>query len=158
MAKKTAKLIETANFDSYEEAKEMVRTAKNRRTRHLIALAISALATALTAYGLFSVGGMDGFEYCAYAFMLAIPAYLIGGGFGKVLKIAGKLAKFGWLILPFPIDIVTGLMTFIFAGFALFCVPLFFTFTNFVQHDRDYKAAMKHLSHYTRANAVEAAG
>lgn len=148
MAKKKENLMEVVSFNSYEEAKDIACTAKRRKIRHLIALAISALATGFTAYGLFGASGTEMIEYFVYAFMLAIPAYLIGGGFGKVLKTAGKLAKFGWLILPFPLDIFTGLLTFVAAAFALFCVPLFFTFTGFVQCSRDYKSAQKHLSHY----------
>lgn len=153
MAKKRARIIETMEFDSYEAAKDMVKTAKAKRTRHLIALGISAAATGLTAYGLFGVGGTDAILYMFFAFILAIPAYIIGGGFGSVLKTAANLGKFGWLILPFPMDILTGLVTFIFAVFALFCVPLFFTFTNYVKHNRDYKAAKKHLSHYRHVSA-----
>ena len=153
MAKKRARIIETMEFDSYEAAKDMVKTAKAKRTRHLIALGISAAATGLTAYGLLSNGGEMATVYMMLAFLLAIPAYIIGGGFGKVLKTAANLGKFGWLIIPFPFDIVTGLFTFIIAVFALFCVPLFFTFTNFIQHDRDYKAAKKHLSHYRHVSA-----
>lgn len=157
MAKKRARIIETMEFDSYEAAKEMVTTAKRKRTRHLIALGISAGATALTAYGFLGGSEMDPMLYMMMAFLLAIPAYIIGGGFGKVLKTAANLGKFGWLIVPFPYDIVTGLFTFIFAAFALFCVPIFFTFTNYVQHNRDYKAAKKHLSHYHRVRTEEAA-
>ena len=148
MAKKNENVIEVVAFNSYEEAKDIARTAKRRKIRHLVAVALSALATGFSAYGLFGVGGTEMVVYFIYAFMLAIPAYLIGGGFGKILKTAGKLGKFGWLILPFPVDIITGLLTFVLAGFALFCVPLFFTFAGFVESNREYKIAQKHLSHF----------
>lgn len=155
MAKNKENQIEVVAFNNYEEAKDVARTAKRRKIRHLIAVAISALATGFTAYGVFGASGIEMMEYFVYAFMLAIPAYLIGGGFGKVLKTAGKLAKFGWLILPFPFDIFTGLLTFVVSAFALFCLPLFFTFAGFVQCNRDHKAAQKHLSHF-QVETVEA--
>ncbi len=157
-AKKSVRLFETVEFDSYEEAKDMVRTAQRKRTRHLIALGISAAATGLTAYGILGGNADMTMVYMMLAFLLAIPAYIIGGGFGKVLKTAANLGKIGWLIIPFPYDILTGLCTFIFAGFALFCVPLFFTFANYVQHNREYKAAKKHLSHYHRRTSTAEAG
>lgn len=32
------------------------------------------------------------------------------GGFGTAVRMSGKIAKWGWLILPFPYDIMTGIV------------------------------------------------
>ncbi|MCM1134766.1 MAG: hypothetical protein NC400_04240 [Clostridium sp.] len=53
----------------------------------------------------------------------AIVAYLFGG-LGTALSIAGKIAKWGWLVIPFPFDIITGFCTFIFAIAALVFLPI----------------------------------
>ena len=37
---------------------------------------------------------------------------------------AGKIAKWGWMILPFPYDIMTGLIAFIISIFVFFALPI----------------------------------
>lgn len=140
----------TVEFNSYEQAQEMARVTGAKRSRVLIGLAISAVATGLTLFGLFG-GHPDGLGmvYIMLAFFAAIPAYILGGGFGKALKAAGKLAKFGWLIIPFPYDLITGFMTLIIAGFLFFCAPFFFVVKNALNANAEYNEAVKNLSYYT---------
>ena len=143
---------QTVEFSSYEQAQDQAQKALGKRNRVLIGLALSVLATGLTLFGLFG-GHPDGqgMMYLALAFFTAIPAYILGGGFGKALKAAGKLAKFGWLIIPFPYDLITGFMTLIIAGFLFFCAPFFFVVKNALNANTEYNEAAKNLSYYTVA-------
>ena len=40
------------------------------------------------------------------------------------VKMAGKIAKWGWIILPFPYDIVTGLVAFFISIFVFMALPI----------------------------------
>lgn len=136
-------------FNSYEQAAAMTQKAESKRNRVLIGLGISLVATGLTLFGLFG-GHADGMgmAYLMLAFFAAIPSYILGGGFGSALKAAGKLAKFGWLIVPFPYDLITGLMTLIIAGFLFFCAPTFFIVKNFFNANAEYSELKAYMSHF----------
>lgn len=54
----------------------------------------------------------------------SLVSYILGGGLGKALSISGKIAKWGWIVIPFPFDIVTGICTFIYAVMALLFLPI----------------------------------
>lgn len=56
--------------------------------------------------------------------MLAAVVSYMFGGFGKALSIAGKIAKWGWIVIPFPYDILTGICAFIFMIIALLFLPI----------------------------------
>ena len=46
------------------------------------------------------------------------------GGFGTAVKMAGKIAKWGWLIVPFPYDIVTGVVSFFISIMVFIGLPI----------------------------------
>ena len=48
---------------------------------------------------------------CGYGVMIGLISYFFGG-IKPAVKMAGKIAKWGWIILQFPYDIVTGLVAF----------------------------------------------
>lgn len=54
----------------------------------------------------------------------AIVSYILGGGLGKALSIAGKILKWGWLLVPFPFNLVTGLGGFLYAIIAMVFLPI----------------------------------
>ena len=147
MAKKKREkitLIEQVQFEDVERAKRAVSLAKVNQIRILIGLVFAVIATGFTIFGLFGKG--DG-SWLATTILCAIPAYLIGGGIGKALKAAWKVAKFGWFLIPvFPIDLLIGLVGLIWGGFAFFCVPVFFVGINFIQHKRTLDAAKAYLA------------
>lgn len=153
MAKKNVKIIETMEFDSYAQAKNMVQTAQKKRTRILIGLVIAAIATFCTVTAF--MGNMENAHRMAYSIVLAFPAYLIGGGIGSALKTAANLAIWGWRITRFPTDVFTGIFAFFASVFIFFFVPFIFVLMNFVKHNRDYLEAKKYLSYYRRTNSKE---
>lgn len=55
--------------------------------------------------------------------VVGIASYFFGG-FGKALKMSGKIAMFGWFILPFPIDLISIAFTFIISIFVFFFLPI----------------------------------
>lgn len=50
-------------------------------------------------------------------------AYIFGG-LGTAIKMAGGIAKWGWLILPFPFDLISFPFTLFIALFVLLCLPI----------------------------------
>ena len=79
-----------------------------------IAQYIALGATCLTVLG-FVLSGIFGgripMSMMGYGVMAGIVSYFFGG-FGTAVRMAGKIAKWGWLIVPFPYDIVTGMVSF----------------------------------------------
>lgn len=135
-------------YNSYQEAQDALNKATRKRNRALIGLGVAIFATCLTMIGLFSPGHET---VLAFAFMLAIPAYILGGGFGTALRAAGKLAKFGWLIVPFPYDLLTGVLTLMFSVIAFFFVPAIFVLGSFLEHNQEYNDARKYMSYFSVA-------
>ena len=61
---------------------------------------------------------------CGYGVMIGLISYFFGG-IKTAVKMAGKIAKWGWIILPFPYDIVTGLgCIFLFSIFVFMALPI----------------------------------
>jgi hypothetical protein len=91
-----------------------------------------------------------------------ILAYILGGGLGAALKVTWKFAKgigwFGWFCVPFPADIFTGIMLTILAivmiPMLFIFIPLVLVFLNYIQVNKDYKAAEEYLKYCTPTNAT----
>lgn len=56
-------------------------------------------------------------------FVAGLVSYLFGG-LGKAIKMAGGIAKWGWIVVPFPYDLVTFIISFIFAILAFVFLPI----------------------------------
>lgn len=94
--------------------------------------------------------------------LVSTAAYIVGGGLGSAFKstwrVAKKIGWFGWLCVPFPMDIFTGIMFTLMA----FCIPpLFFLFLplalvygNYKQVKMDFDAAEEYLNYFTPVNAA----
>lgn len=96
-----------------------------------------------------------------YASIIAtIAAYVISGGIKIALRTALKLAKIGWLILPFPLDIFTGIVTFIVSLFFFAFFPVVFVLISLLQTIRDKREAESYLTYgaamYQQAEYTEA--
>ncbi|WP_027216282.1 hypothetical protein [Butyrivibrio fibrisolvens] len=72
----------------------------------------------------------------------SITAYTLTGGLDMVFGIAKKIAFFGWIILPFPIDIVTGIATFLLALFLFAAFPIVFAVICWLRIQKETKSIM----------------
>lgn len=153
MAKK--KLIETIEFDNYAYAKDVFEQSTKKLERIKIGLIVAAVATACTALA-FVLSNIDILStlLLVFAFFGSIAAYIIGGGVKIALKAAAKLAVIGWLIVPFPIDLITGIITLIFAPMAFLFVPLVFVFINFWQNKKNRDDAANYLQYCKQTTMI----
>jgi len=95
--------------------------------------------------------------FCYIAFVGTIAAYFVGGGIGAAFKRALGLAKklffIGWLCVPFPLDIFSGLFTsvlgFAFLPMSIIMMPLLMVFLNY----RDTKKEMEVITDNIILNA-----
>ena len=145
MAKQKKPLIENLTFDNAMYAQETLDKAKTKLEKSKLGLIVSGVASVFGLIGLFVGTTALGTIFCIIAIAGAIASYIMAGGFGIAVKTAGKLAKFGWYMAPFPFDIVICIFTFIFAVFAFFCVPVIFVFITRLQQKRTIKNAEEYL-------------
>jgi len=91
-----------------------------------IAQHIALGATALSVIGGL-VGGMSGSDFgmilMCIGFVAGLVSYIFGG-LGTAIKMAGGIAKWGWIVVPFPYDIMTFIMSFVSAIFAFIFLPI----------------------------------
>lgn len=144
--RKKEKLFEEVQFQDIERAKREVKLAKVNQIRILIGFIFSLIAIVFTALMLW--GNKENTSmYGTIAILLAVPSYLIGGGIFKALKVAWKITKIGWFLIPvFPADVLIALACFFFAVVGLLFVPVIFVGINYVQHKRTLDAATSYLA------------
>ena len=82
-----------------------------------------------------------------------IASYILAGGFKTAISVAFKIAKFGWIILPFPVDIVTGIICFFIAVIIFIAFPIIFVAYGYLQKKKEHKAAMQYLMLYEASAA-----
>lgn len=94
--------------------------------RFKIAQYIALGATAFSVLG-FYLGVIKGYDIAlilmCIGFIGGLVSYLFGG-LGKAFSMAGKIAFWGWVAVPFPYDILTFLLSFIFAIFVFIFLPI----------------------------------
>jgi hypothetical protein len=84
----------------------------------------ATLLIALGGVGLSaSIGGALGETILSMGILASFVSYCFGGLL-TALKIAGRIAKYGWFIVPFPYDIITFVFTFFVGIIVLFCLPI----------------------------------
>ena len=92
------------------------------KTAQYIALGASALSViGLIVGGSFSsnVGGV----LLGIGMLAGIVSYFFGG-LGTAIRMAGGIAKWGWIVVPFPYALVTFVASFLFALFAFLFLPI----------------------------------
>ena len=151
MAKKQRqkeKLFEDVQFQDIERAKREVKMAKFNQIRILIGFVISLIAIVFTALAIW--GNPDNKDtFLTLAVLLALPSYIIGGGILNALKVAWKITKIGWFLIPvFPADILIALACLFFAIMGLLFVPVIFVGINYVQRKKTLDAAVSYLALY----------
>ena len=91
-----------------------------------IAQYIALGATVLMALGfcLYKFAGASfGMTLMGFALFVGLVSYLFGG-LGTAIKMALGIAKWGWVVAPFPISLITILASFMFAIVAFICLPI----------------------------------
>ena len=87
-------------------------------------IALGATALSVLGFCLNTMAGLGfGMTLAGIGFLLGIVSYIFGG-LGTAIKMAGGIAKVGWVAVPFPYDIVTFVITFIIALFVFACLPI----------------------------------
>lgn len=143
--KEKVKLIESVQFEDLEHAKRTVTRAKINQIRILIGLVFAVISTGYTVYGL--LGNPADTTWVGFSIILAIPAYLIGGGIGKALKAAWNITKIGWFLIPvFPADLLLAIGFFFVSVFLFLFIPIVFVGLNYVQHKKTLDTAKSYLA------------
>ena len=143
------KIIETIEFDNYAYAKNVLEQSALKLEKIKIGLIVSAAATFCTVLGLI-FGNINQSLFGAFMFFAlvgSIASYIVGGGFKIALKAAKNLAIFGWFILPFPADIITGLVTLVIAIYGFMFIPLIFVFLNYRQQKKNHNDAEEYIKY-----------
>lgn len=147
MAKKQKeKLFEEVRFQDVERARREVTLAKINQIRILVGFIIAIVSTVFTAIAIWG-NSEEPTIFWFFAAIFAIPAYLIGGGIFKALKVAWKITTIGWCLIPvFPADVLFAIVFFIFSVFGLLFVPIIFVGLNYIQHKKTLDAATSYLA------------
>ena len=108
--------------------------------RGKVALLVALVATVMAGPGWSIMSKCDGVLGVLGMIMFfagiatAVASYiLMPGGFLEAVKAALGIGKIGWFILPFPVDIFTGIMTTLFAVTVFMLVPIIFVGIRYVK-------------------------
>ena len=69
----------------------------------------------------------------------AVVSYVVTGGVGHAIKCAAKIGKWGWIIMPFPMDILTGLCSMFIALTGFMTVPFIFVAMGYKETKEKYE-------------------
>ena len=112
---------------------------KNMRNEKmkLIGVIVSLVATIAiwTGFLVSSLPDIVGDTLAVIWIVGSIAGYILGGGIKVALGTAWKLAKFGWIIVPFPFDLMTGTLTFVIACVVFLLFPVVFVFSSFIKKE-----------------------
>ena len=87
-------------------------------------IALGATVLSVLGFCLNTMAGLSfGMTLMGIGFMVGLVSYIFGG-LGTAFRMAGKIAKWGWLIIPFPYDLTTGALSFVFALFVFIFLPI----------------------------------
>lgn len=137
---------DAAQFTSTSEAEETAMEMEAKMKRAKIGLALAAAATAISIIGVAAGASGNILEMFPFIGMaLGIVSYIVGGGFGTALKVLKKVAFWGWFILPFPYDLVTGMTTMVLGLIAFIMLPIVFVAISYHHMSSDYRDAMDYL-------------
>lgn len=87
-------------------------------------IALGATVISIIGFCLNVFGGIDfGIAIVGIGCVAGLVSYVFGGLL-TAIKMAGGIAKWGWVVVPFPYGIMTFLFSFIFAIIAFVCLPI----------------------------------
>lgn len=169
MAKKEKEKIFTEmQFNDAQYAQDVLQKSQSKLERCKIALIIALVAQIIWVLSFFAQGTLNklpDFLQGTLAFAMyggTLAAYIVGGGIkatvGFVWKMAKGISWIGWFLVPFPMDIITGIASFfivlMFIPMVLLCVPLLGVAANYHQTSMDHQAAEEYLSYCTPVAAA----
>ena len=103
-----------------------------RNQMKLIGLVASVIATVASWVG-FSLDGILA-DVLGVIWLIGLEAgYVLAGGIKGDVGFAWKLAIFGWVVVPFPMDIVTGVFSFVVAFLIFLLCPAFFVLLSIIK-------------------------
>lgn len=96
--------------------------------RWLIAQIIAGVGTLLSVIGIIILiatkGGTGlGAGFITIGFLIGVVSFFFGG-FLHVIKVGWNIAKWGWIIVPFPLDLMVFPLTFIYSILLISCFPI----------------------------------
>ena len=95
--------------------------------RYVIAQIIALVATILSVIGfILSYKGINNYwgDYMMlFGFALGIVSYLFGGLL-TAIKMSAGIAKWGWFLVPFPLDILTFFVCLVLAFIVFIFIPI----------------------------------
>lgn len=108
---------------------------KEKMTRNQMKL-IGLVASVIATVAIWAGFSMDGIlaDVLGVIWLIGLEAgYVLAGGIKGAVGFAWKLAKFGWLIVPFPMDIMTGVFSFVVAFLIFLLCPAFFVLLSIIK-------------------------
>lgn len=159
MAKKD--LDQEMVFNSYQHASDCKEEAERYLSRVKTSYIFAAITTVLwlicikscdwvmnsTSIGFRDFASIIVFITAIGGLVMSIVTYVVGGGVGKAFKIAAHLMALGWVILPFPFDLITGISLFFIAIIALFCVPIIIVFLRHRELNKEIASAEEYMQY-----------
>lgn len=156
--KESKPLFSDMHFDDVAFAQDVYNSSTKKMQRCKIGLIVAAVAEVIWIL-LFLLGhkmGAFGDILSGFALVASIASYIVGGGIKMGLsfawRVSTKVGFFGWLVVPFPYDILTGLMCtcigIMLIPTLLLFIPLVLVGLNYIQIKKDYDAAQAFLSYY----------
>lgn len=138
---------EQATFINMDEANKVALKAKAKvkvkeaRIGFIVALISTILAIVSFMMEAKGYGGTLTWIMGIASIVGALVSYVLGGGFMIACRYAKKIAVWGWVVVPFPVDIITGIITFILAIAVFFFLPVIFVGMSYTQIKKEYDAA-----------------
>ncbi len=96
-----------------------------KRYTYATYIAIPATVLCILAFVFDKIGIPVLPDICIVIGLLCSLGAYICGGFVTAMKMAWKIAKFGWLVIPiFPVDVIIFIITAVYALFVLLFIPI----------------------------------
>lgn len=95
--------------------------------RYTIAKILAWVATIINVVSIFFYSKGNAYEAWIIGIFLGVLLALIAycfGGFGAALKSSLTIAKWGWIVVPFPYDLATFVIALFFSIIAFFLIPI----------------------------------
>ena len=144
MSRKYHEDYEEKQFSCAAQAEAVKAACVAKVKRSIIAIGLALVASLIVMIGM----NKENFPvYFGIGFSISIVAYILTGSFGKIMDSAFKLGKAGWLILPFPIDIITGMATIMAMIFIFLFFPTIFIIVSFFKNKKELREAEKYLEY-----------